>query len=760
MSGQRPPSPGLAVQQALHFCAVLRDSNPAFVTPPQAVFIDPEGPAQDWQVTDAPAWLRVTPRAGRSPARLSIALKSELIGPTDSATGDVTVSLGGTRLSYVIHVTLAVLHDGGAPPFGAIDIPRRGAFVDESAQISGWALDDIAIRDLLVCTDARPELRQQPLCGTTVGKTLLGRAKFAYGGRPDVQNVYAATPLNARSSWSFTIDRALLPQGPFRIYVVARDVDGHEVTIASRSFIGKTTARKRLGASPVTALLCLLALFWVGQAALLGRTPPYKAPVGSRSGPVQMIEYVCVGLATCLALGFGIRHIDRGFNYDELYSASQFIVGMPLRVAATKVEIFNNHFGFSVLARLATMIFGSSREWAVRLPALLLGVATVAAAWRLLRDLFGRAVAVLGIFLLALNPFFVSWIHSARGYSGLTVMTVISSRNFLLLLRDDSRPAATRHAIASVLAVYFHLYGLWIIGVQYLIFLWCIARRALDGRRGRADGRRLEASRSLWWSFGIVGTGVVVLYLPAVTDLWSAVVGRGRGPFNSSFPLELLRTFAGSDSQLRVGLCLALIATAPLLFRDRRLEYTYLFGVLVLPLSCMWLWVRPLDLYPRFFAYWTPFFCGLVAAGAVGLGGTMWRAMTKWVPMTWTDVRQAACAGLICLPVWWGWARTDLTSGSDDGYRRELSSALVAGPSRAYAIGGNAEMFDYYLGRPLTVLRSASDLDTDMREDTSIMVAYHKTPWNSSEDIRMLGLLKRRCLSDERGLVTIFQCGN
>jgi hypothetical protein len=76
-----------------------------------------------------------------------------------------------------------------------------------------------------------------------------------------------------------------------------------------------------------------------------------------------------------------------------------------------------------------------------------------------------------------------------------------------------------------------------------------------------------------------------------------------------------------------------------------------------------------------------------------------------------------------------------------------------------YAVGGNAEMFDYYLGKPTEVLRTLSDLETVMREHPRILVAYHDMAWNNPDERAMADMLGRRCSTDARGVVRLFTCG-
>ena len=96
--------------------------------------------------------------------------------------------------------------------------------------------------------------------------------------------------------------------------------------------------------------------------------------------------------------------------------------------------------------------------------------------------LFGATHALLASVLLSINAFFIRYAQEARGYTLLLLLTTISS---LLFIRALDRPTTGRwiaYVVVSALAVYAHLFGVWVLAVQLLgvIFL-----RQAPGRRWR-----------------------------------------------------------------------------------------------------------------------------------------------------------------------------------------------------------------------------------------------------------------------------------
>ena len=93
------------------------------------------------------------------------------------------------------------------------------------------------------------------------------------------------------------------------------------------------------------------------------------------------------------------------------------------------------------------------------------------------------------------------------------------------------------------------------------------------------------------------------------------------------------------------------------------------------------------------------------------------------------------------------------------GYRDLLGPASRHEGWQVFASGGNVEMFDYYLGRSMGILRAPAELDTALRESPRVEVAYHDMPWNSPGEHALAAMLDRRCAGERRGPVVLYRCG-
>src|SRR5258705_12671222 len=116
-----------------------------------------------------------------------------------------------------------------------------------------------------------------------------------------------------------------------------------------------------------------------------------------------------------VALAYRLSPMSRGLGQDELYTAVNFVEAGPIWTTIFSNSAFNNHIGYSVMARISEKLFGHS-EWSLRLPALLLGLASLWGFWLLSEPMLKNSGATIGAMVLAFSPPHVIWSVEARGY--------------------------------------------------------------------------------------------------------------------------------------------------------------------------------------------------------------------------------------------------------------------------------------------------------------------------------------------------------
>jgi hypothetical protein len=199
---------------------------------------------------------------------------------------------------------------------------------------------------------------------------------------------------------------------------------------------GERLEQLRAGAWLFKALLTLHGAWLLGAGLRIGARPAapqpaplWQPPAESQVAGSRALPLLLAGLLATAAL---LRWIGVGQNLwiDEVFTLVDF-VRLPLGQILTEYPNDNQHLLFSALAHLSVSAFGESAA-ALRLPAVLLGLASLWATLRLVRLVAGPREALLVVALLVVSYHHVWFSQNARGYTGLLFATVLSTD---LLLR-------------------------------------------------------------------------------------------------------------------------------------------------------------------------------------------------------------------------------------------------------------------------------------------------------------------------------------
>lgn len=215
-------------------------TNGALRTPPQVVRVggvSGESPAWGFSFVSDFLDVAVTPD-GRG---FTVATKAQNY-PLQPLQGTVTVASSDPGYApATLTVTVNVAPAGGsAPPFGSFDTPGDGQHVSGEVGVTGWAVDDIGITGV--------DIYRSPVEGEPGfpknERVFLGAATLVPGARPDVQSAYSVRPLAEQAGWGYMLLSNMLPNqgnGSYVLHAVAKDVDGHPVTLGSRTIVGQNS---------------------------------------------------------------------------------------------------------------------------------------------------------------------------------------------------------------------------------------------------------------------------------------------------------------------------------------------------------------------------------------------------------------------------------------------------------------------------------------------------------------------------------------
>ena len=323
--------------------------------------------------------------------------------------------------------------------------------------------------------------------------------------------------------------------------------------------------------------------------------------------------WVWLALITLLALVLRTIGLDGGLWYDEIRTLT-VSVRLPLYKILTEFPSNNQHTLFSLLAHLSVGVFGE-HAWSLRLPAMLIGVATVPMLFFFAREFVGRTEALLACLLLAVAYHHVWFSQNARGYSALAFLTLVSSWLMLRGLRRGRAGDWVWYAVAAALGVYTHLTMVFLVISHALL---CAIPLGLPLDRERLRRWRLPAM-----GFALSAFLTLLLYAPVLLEV-QQFFGDRPSPMLVATPkwafLELLRGLnvgVGIGVAAFVGGVLVILG----LWSYRR-QSLFILGLFLLPgvvtVAAAVGLKRPI--FPRFLFFLVGFALLIVVRGALTAG--------------------------------------------------------------------------------------------------------------------------------------------
>jgi 4-amino-4-deoxy-L-arabinose transferase-like glycosyltransferase len=309
-------------------------------------------------------------------------------------------------------------------------------------------------------------------------------------------------------------------------------------------------------------------------------------------------------LLAILTLALALRLVDLGAGlwHDEIATLVEY-GQRPIGEIIATYGSQNQHPLYSVLARGSIAIFGAG-AWALRLPAVLLGVASLGALYWFGTRVVAQREAFLATLLLAVSYHHIWFSQNARGYTGLMLLTVLGSGLFLKLLDGQARGrwiTVLGYAACMALAVWTHLTAAFVLAAHLIV--WAVLAVRRPGQIGEAMWTPIIA-------MVLAGTFAFQLYalvLPQLREtLFEPKAEFGDTPWRS--PLWLIaetvrgasRGLPGGWVGLAAGAMVALLGIVSLARRSGPVA-----AVLVLPvvLTAGALTLVSHNLWPRFFFF-------------------------------------------------------------------------------------------------------------------------------------------------------------
>ena len=424
----------------------------------------------------------------------------------------------------------------------------------------------------------------------------------------------------------------------------------------------------------------------------------------SRDRSIPPRDFAILGGLLLLAAGLRLVGLNGPLWYDELVTVDSHL-RLPLS-GMLDTYAMNHHYLFSLQAKLSVGLFGET-PWAIRLPAFLFGLGSIAAIWWLARDIAGTRIAHLTALLLVLSYHHIWFSQNARGY---TELAFFAALGMVLWLRGLHRPRPAlwiAYGFCLAAAIFTHLTGAFFFVAQGLAWLGVAG---LDLLRGRRD-------RLVWPALGylIGGALTLALYAPLLPSLLAEVGGVAETSAVDVMQefqnpvwtvIEAVRTGIGQAGPL-VGLVAVAVLTAIgfglIAFHAR----APLFGpvvILHIGLTMALLLALGMRIWPRFFFADIGFLMLLI------VGGVHWGCAiaARILPLSRDLLFGIAVAAMVLVSA--GLATRNYTAPKQDMAAAHDLVVTQAGPGDAtYAAGVGAFVYNSYFDAGWTEVMDDAD---------------------------------------------------
>jgi mannosyltransferase len=259
-----------------------------------------------------------------------------------------------------------------------------------------------------------------------------------------------------------------------------------------------------------------------------------------------------IGLALILIVAAGLRLYDldhASLWFDEAgswYEANQSFGGMIASTAQDNIPPLHN-----IILHFVIAAFGDS-ETALRAPSAILGIASVYLIYRVGTMLWDRTTGLIAASFLSMSSFHIWYSREARMYALFAFTTILFLYTVLHASRHPSRISLTGCALAAVLLLYSHPYGVFVLAAVNAVVVIALLTRA-------------EWTRVNWKEWTTPQLLAIFAFLPWFIILFirmQHIVSQGfwiPAP-NGEFVLAQLEYLAGGRLPLTVLTVLAVLA--------------------------------------------------------------------------------------------------------------------------------------------------------------------------------------------------------
>jgi mannosyltransferase len=252
----------------------------------------------------------------------------------------------------------------------------------------------------------------------------------------------------------------------------------------------------------------------------LRETELLRTPVKPRSG--VGIDSKRVWGRVCLLLGivlFGLALRVHDLEKESLWRDEVYSVNMALEKFSEiiKTKDTNPPLYYLVLTRWMK-VFGHS-EGAVRFPSVIFGVVSIVLIYRHGKELFSESAGIVSAAILSVSTFHIYYSQEARAYSLMVCLALLSNLFYWRFGTRKKAAGVAGYIICSVLLIYTHVYGLFVIlsqNAHFAVFRW------RKSNKEEVQGKEWLLIQGIIWLCFLPWVGILISQSIGVakTDFW------------------------------------------------------------------------------------------------------------------------------------------------------------------------------------------------------------------------------------------------
>jgi hypothetical protein len=317
---------------------------------------------------------------------------------------------------------------------------------------------------------------------------------------------------------------------------------------------------------------------------------------------------VIIGALSIVGIALRIPGLNSCLWLDEVTTLLDF-ARPSLAQIVTSFPNQNQHMLFSILAHASMRVFGES-AWALRLPSVAFGIASIWALYLLGARVLGRREAYLACALMTFSYHHVWFSQNARGYMGVLFFATLATYIWLELLDHPSWFVATAYPMAAAL-------GIWV----HMTMVFVVAGHALVSAVLLVSARQRTSAPAILAAFFLTATFTLQLHALSLPEFLSSARREVSMPSEWTNPLWVI---AESLRSLKIGFAGAFVlfcAAALVIGGWASILLVMPHAAVAMALSFVLGGVSMLtsghNLWPRFFFFGMGFVLLIVIHGAV-----------------------------------------------------------------------------------------------------------------------------------------------